>query len=120
VRLVLDGAAAEIVKLKRRDAHQRQAIVSEALAGYVFEADPTSYHLWLKLPEVWRSEAFTAAAARAGVAVSTSSTFAMTPGHAPNAVRLALGLPSHDELRVASRRLANLLRRRPEDADVSG
>ena len=120
VRLVLDGAAAEIVKLKRRDAHQRQAIVSKALAGYVFEADPTSYHLWLKLPEVWRSEAFAAAAARAGVAVSTSSVFAMTPGHAPNAVRLALGLPSHDELRVASGRLANLLRRTPGDAGISG
>lgn len=119
VRLVLDGAAAEIVKLKRRDARWRQAIVSKALAGHVFEADPASYHLWLKLPESWRSEAFAAAAARAGVAVTTSSAFAMAPGHAPNAVRLALGLPSHDELRVASARLANLLRGRPEVADVT-
>jgi len=120
VRLILDGAAAEIVKLKRRDAHRRQAIVSEALAGHIFKADPASYHLWLKLPEGWRSEVFAAAAARAGVAVTTSSAFAMAPGHAPNAVRLALGLPSHDELRVASGRLANLLRRTPGDASISG
>jgi DNA-binding transcriptional MocR family regulator len=123
VRLVLDGAAAEIVTLKRRDARRRQAIVSKALGTYEFAADPASYHLWLKLPEGWRSDAFSdafaAAAARAGVAVTPSSAFAMAPGHAPNAVRLALGLPSHDELRVATKRLADLLHGTPEDVDVT-
>jgi DNA-binding transcriptional MocR family regulator len=119
VRLVLDGAAAEIVKLKRQDARRRQAIVSKGLGGYELAADPSSYHLWLKLPEGWRSETFAAASARAGVAVTPSSAFAMAPGHAPSAVRLALGLPSHDELRVATKRLADLLHGRPEDVDVT-
>ena len=119
VRLILDGAAAEIVKLKRQDARQRQAIVSKAIGDRAFAGDPASYHLWLKLPEGWRSEAFVAAAARAGVAITPSSAFAMVPGHAPNAVRLALGLPSHDELRAAAGRLADLLQRGPEDVDVT-
>ena len=119
VRLVLDGAAAEIVKLKRQDARRRQAIVSKGLGGYELAADPSSYHLWLKLPEGWRSETFAAASARAGVAVTPSSAFAMAPGHAPSAVRLALGLPSHDELRVATKRLADLLHGRPEDVDAT-
>jgi hypothetical protein len=43
--------------------------------------------------------------------------FAMTPGHAPNAVRLALGLPSHEELQLAGERLAALLNTRPDDVD---
>lgn len=118
-RLILDGAAAEIVKLKRQDAHRRQAIVAKVLGECAFAGDPASYHLWLKLPERWRSEAFVAAAARVGVAITPSSAFAMVPGHAPKAVRLALGLPSHDELRVAAKRLANLLRTGPEDVDVT-
>jgi DNA-binding transcriptional MocR family regulator len=109
-RLILDGAVTEIVKLKRQDARQRQAIIRRTLGSYELAGDPASYHVWLKLPEGWRSEAFAAAAARAGVSVSPSSAFAMTPGHAPPAVRLALGLPSQDELRVATGRLAGLLR----------
>ena len=69
------------------------------------------------LPESWRSEAFATAAAHQGVAITPSLAFAMTPGHAPNAVRLALGLPSHDELQLAADRLAALLRARPDDVD---
>ena len=41
----------------------------------------------------------------------------MAPGHAPNAIRLALGLPSHDELQVAAERLAALLNMRPDDVE---
>jgi DNA-binding transcriptional MocR family regulator len=117
MRLLTDGTAAEIRRLKRLDARRRQAIMTKALTGFEIAADPGSYHLWLRLPEAWRSDAFAAAAARAGVAVTPSSAFTMAPGHAPNAVRLALGLPSHDELRLAAERLANLLKARPEDTD---
>ena len=49
--------------------------------------------------------------------VTSSHAFAMTPGYAPNAVRLALGLPSHDELHLAATLLAALLNARPDDAD---
>ncbi|HVY41552.1 MAG TPA: PLP-dependent aminotransferase family protein [Hyphomicrobiaceae bacterium] len=117
MRILTDGTAAEIRRLKRLDARRRQAIMAKALTGFEIAADPGSYHLWLRLPETWRSDAFAAAAARSGVAVTPSSAFAMAPGHAPNAVRLALGLPSHDELRLAGKRLADLLKARPEDAD---
>jgi len=118
-RMLQDGAATEIVKLKRQDARRRQAIIERALATFEIEADPASFHVWLKLPEGWRSEAFVAAAARAGVAVTPSSAFAMTPGHAPPAVRLALGQPSHEELRTAATRLAEILRRRPDETNVA-
>jgi DNA-binding transcriptional MocR family regulator len=117
MRIVADGTAAELKRLKRIDAKKRQQIMRKALAGLQIDADPASYHLWLRLPESWRSEAFATAAAHQGVAITPSLAFAMTPGHAPNAVRLALGLPSHDELELAGERLAALLRARPDDVD---
>lgn len=119
MRLLADGTAAEITRRKRAGAAARQAIVAERLAGHRIEADPRSYHVWLHLTEGWRAETLTAAAARAGIAVTPASNFAVAPGHSPNAVRLALGLPSHDELRTALTRLAALLAARPEEADVT-
>jgi DNA-binding transcriptional MocR family regulator len=117
MRIVADGTASELKRLKRIDARRRQQIIRKALAGFQIDADPASYHLWLRLPDRWRSEAFATAAAHRGVAITPSLAFAMTPGHAPNAVRLALGLPSHDELALAGERLATLLNTRPDDVD---
>jgi DNA-binding transcriptional MocR family regulator len=117
VRIVADGTAAELRRLKHLDARKRQGIMAETLPRDRIEADPGSYHIWLRLSEDWRSEAFAAAAARAGVAVTPSSAFAMSPAPSPNAVRLALGLPTHEELRLAAERLARLLRTRPDEAD---
>lgn len=119
VRLMADGTAAEIARLKRSDAKRRQAIVAECLSGFEIEGDARSYHTWLHLPDGWRSEAFAAAAARWGISLTPSSAFTVVPGHAPNAVRLALGLPTHEELRVAATKLAQLLASQPEDADVT-
>jgi len=117
--LLADGTAAELTRRKRADAIARQAIVSECLAGHRMEADPGSYHVWLHLTDGWRAEALTAAAARAGIAVTPASAFAVSPGHSPNAVRLALGQPSHDELRAALRRLGALLATRPDETDIT-
>ena len=41
------------------------------------------------------------------------------PALCSNAVRLALGLPSHDELRTALTRVGALLAARPEESDVT-
>jgi DNA-binding transcriptional MocR family regulator len=118
-RLMADGTAAEIVRLKRSDAKRRQAIVAECLSGFEIDADRRSYHAWLHLPDGWRSEAFAAAAARCGISLTPSSAFTMAPGYAPNAVRLALGRPTHEELRSAARKLARLLASHPDESDVT-
>jgi DNA-binding transcriptional MocR family regulator len=119
MKLLADGMAAEIARRKRTDALARQAIVAECLAGHRMQTDPRSYHVWLELPEGARAEALTAAAARAGIAITPASAFAIAAGHSPNAVRLALGLPSHAELRKALTRLAALLAARAEETDVT-
>lgn len=118
-RLMADGTAAEITRLKRTEARRRQAIVAELLAGIDIEADRRSYHAWVHLPNGWRSEAFAAAASRYGIAITPSSAFTVTPGHAPNAVRLALGLPTHDQLRMAVTKLAQLLASDPDATELT-
>jgi DNA-binding transcriptional MocR family regulator len=116
IRIMQDGTAAAIAAEKREDAKMRQAVAAECLAGLEIQADCRAYHLWLKLPDGWRPEAFAAAAARQGIAVTPSSAFTVIPGHAPNAVRLALALPPPGQLRDALARLAGLLRLGPEEA----
>ncbi len=49
------------------------------------------------------------AAARRDIALTPSTTFAATPGHAPNAVRLALGGPTMEYLDVGLSTLAAML-----------
>jgi DNA-binding transcriptional MocR family regulator len=114
-RLMSDGTAAEITRLKRADAKQRQVVAVEMLKGLQVQTNPKSYHLWLVLPEQWRSQTFVAAAARHDIALTPSSAFAVNPGHAPNAIRLALAQPPLDQLREALATLAHILK--GSDAD---
>lgn len=119
LRLMADGTAGVIATRKREEAKERQHTAATFLAGFTVQADARAYHLWLTLPDHWRSEAFVAAAARRSVGLTPSSAFAVGHGYAPNAVRLALASPSLEQLREALRRLANLLGSRPEDFDVT-
>jgi DNA-binding transcriptional MocR family regulator len=116
-RLMADGTVAELVRLKRIDATRRQQTAARLLAGYQISADMRSYHLWLTLPPHWRSQTFVAAAARRGIALTPSSTFAIAHGHAPNAVRLALAPPSFEQLDIGLRTIASLLGTKEEDFD---
>src|SRR6267142_6503721 len=117
-RLMADGTVAELSRLKRIDAARRQQMAAKYLAGFEVQANVKSYHLWLTLPQHWRSQTFVAAAARRDIALTPSTTFAVTPGHAPNAVRLALGAPSTEQLDLALRTLSGMLAAK-EDVDTT-
>ena len=97
-RLMNEGVVAELSRLKRLDARARQKLAADRLSAFEIQANEKSYHLWLTLPAHWRSQTFVAAAARRDIALTPSTTFAVTPGHAPNAVRLALASPAMDQL----------------------
>ncbi len=102
-----DGTVAEAVALKRADTEARHALVRRRLAGQTFRTSPHAYYCWWELPAPWRAETFTAAAAaRAGVAVTPGSAFAVGRGAAPDAVRLGLASPPHAVLDEALTRLA--------------
>ncbi|MGK9164661.1 PLP-dependent aminotransferase family protein [Inquilinus limosus] len=117
-RWMADGTVAALVAEKRQDARARQAIARQALDGLEVRGDPRAYHLWLELPEGWRAEAFAAAAARKGIALTPGPAYAAGPGHAPAAVRLALASPPHEVLREALATLARLARTDPDQIAV--
>jgi len=116
-RMIGDGTVAELARLKRRDARARQKLAADRLSGFDIQANENCYHLWLTLPAHWRSQTLVAAAARRDIALTPSTTFAVTPGHAPNAVRLALAAPTMDQLDTGLRTLAAMLNAGEDDFD---
>jgi DNA-binding transcriptional MocR family regulator len=114
-RMIGDGTVAELTRQKRLDARARQKLAADRLSGFEVQSNEKCYHLWLTLPAHWRSQAFVAAAARRDIALTPSTTFAVTPGHAPNAVRLALAAPTMDQLDSGLRTLAAMLNAKEDD-----
>lgn len=88
-----DGTADRLVEQKRAEAAARQELAARALAGFEFDAHPLSFHLWLHLPDPWRSNEFTAQLKRRGVLVTPSEAFVPGREEAPHAVRVCLGTP---------------------------
>lgn len=90
---IKDGTADKLVEQKRAEAAARQELAARALEGFRFDAHPLSFHLWLHLPEPWRSNEFAAQLKRRGVLVSPSEAFVPGREEAPHAVRVCLGAP---------------------------
>ncbi|KVF78145.1 GntR family transcriptional regulator [Burkholderia sp. FL-7-2-10-S1-D7] len=116
-RLMSDGTVAELARLKRLDAVARQKLAADRLSDFDIQTNGKCFHLWLTLPAHWRSQALVAAAARRDIALTPSTTFAASPGHAPNAVRLALAAPTMDQLDAGLLTLSGILNAREEDFD---
>jgi DNA-binding transcriptional MocR family regulator len=118
LRWMRDGAATRVEDAKREDAKARQSIARRLLDGLQVRGDPRAYHLLLDLPAPWRAEAFAARASRVGIAVTPASAFAVIPGHAPNAVRLALASPAIEELSAALTTLRRIAQYAPAPAET--
>ncbi|MBW0367250.1 aminotransferase-like domain-containing protein [Ensifer adhaerens] len=114
-RIMADGTVGELVRRKCLDARARQKLAADRLSGFDVQANGNCFHLWLSLPPHWRSQSFVVAAARRDIALTPSTTFAVMPGHAPNAVRLALATPTIDQLDSGLRTLAGMLNAREEE-----
>lgn len=106
--------AERLLRLRRQEAAIRYALAAEALAGYGFTGHPSSYHLWLDLPEPWRPERFAAEAERRGVAVASAEEFIVGRETQAYGVRVALGAArSRSALRQGLQTLVDLLREGP-------
>jgi DNA-binding transcriptional MocR family regulator len=115
---IADGTAAHVANLKREDARARQDLASKILAGARINADNSAFYLWLNLPESWRADTFVAAAAVRGIAITPASAFALTPGHAPNAVRIAISAPLMQNLERGLLTIRTLLASSASDAAI--
>lgn len=103
------GALAGLEQRKRTEAAVRQGILRTILPNFDVQSDPRTFHAWLRLPPPWRSEPFCAAALAAGVAVTPGANFAVQPGYAPDAVRLAFSAVGREAFELALVALRTLL-----------
>ena len=96
-RWIRDGTAARILQTRRAEMSARRRQVLTALRGHRVECPDGSLHIWLHLPEPWRSADFTAEARRRGVGVTPAEAFAVGRSHLTHAVRLCHGAPASRE-----------------------
>jgi DNA-binding transcriptional MocR family regulator len=112
-----DGTVDRILEWKREETAARQEMARGLLGGYFNDSSSQmSCHVWLQLPEPWRSADFVAQARTRGVVVTPSEAFvAGRLTSAPHAVRLCLGSPrSRQQLEKGLEILADILRDAPE------
>ncbi len=108
------GEANEMVEWKRNEIGARHDLALRILGSWL-PSGPISFHLWLPLPEPWRTEAFVAQARSRGVMITPSQEFMISRDSAPHAVRVCLGATlSRERLEEGLRRLAVLLAQGPE------
>lgn len=95
-----DGTVARLERQKREDARLRQSIAAEVLDGLPYRSHPSSYLIWLPLPQDSRPDRIATTLATKGIAVSTGAPFAAT-STVPHALRLALGSVALPDLRTS-------------------
>ncbi len=109
------GEADAMVTWKREETAARLRSALRILGPWLPQAPERSFHLWLPLPEPWRTEAFVSQARARKVMVSPSEEFVVGRESAPHAVRVCLGATSsRARLEEGLVRLAELLAEGPE------
>jgi DNA-binding transcriptional MocR family regulator len=99
-RWIESGEVDALEEGKREDARQRQRWARNLLRGCDVTSHPSSYYLWLGLPQGLRCAEVAAQLQSNGVSVTTAVPFATTK-HAPQALRLAIGTVSLERLKLA-------------------
>lgn len=99
-RWIREGTADRIAETKRARVSERQESARRILDGFELLGDPRASHLWLRLPEGWRSDHFVQQAADRNVKVTGAGAFAVSRD-VPAGVRLSLGRPGSLEEMVA-------------------
>ena len=109
-----DGTAVQLIARQRRCIDERLHLARACLQDAVFRSAQHLPHLYLPLPEPWRSESFTAALRQAGVMVRTMDHFAAGRQAPPRAVRISLNAAgSVAELRAGLQIVARVLHGAP-------
>jgi DNA-binding transcriptional MocR family regulator len=86
-----DGTVERTLKLKRREARRRQALVRRILGKRGLSAHEDALHVWLRLEAKWQVDRFVSEASKQNIVVTPSSAFWMRKTAPPSAIRLSLG-----------------------------
>jgi len=90
-RLIRSGEMAGLLAAKRDEAARRQTLARAILDGLKVQGYPTSYHLWIELPEDQPASAVAEQLKADGVLVSSSDAYRATSRVKANGLRIALG-----------------------------
>ncbi len=116
-RWIADGTAERILDECRREAAWRRQRALQALSRWDVRCAPGSMHVWLRLPDPWRSTDFAAEAKRRGLGVTPAEAFSVGRRAPAHTIRACLGpLPSRAVLDTALGILSELLDDRPSQA----
>lgn len=116
----VDGGELEwFIDARREMALRRNELARRILPAAGLRGHSHGFHLWLELPEPWRTEDFLLHARRRGVSVTSAQAFAVGRHDPVHAVRISLS-PVADESRLESalQVLAEILEQPPEPGDV--
>jgi DNA-binding transcriptional MocR family regulator len=116
-RWIEDGRADGFAAFQRDEARARQRIARPLIGHLAAPAPPSVSHLWLSLPEPWRRDEFTAAAARRRVRITPADAFMVGRGPTPHAVRVSLcATRTREDMERGVSILAGILLETPTDA----
>lgn len=120
-RMIVDGKMEEMLRWQRIENRHRLSLLRGFPVLSQARGDPTSSHVWLKLPEPWRAEdIIEAAASEHDINIAPSHTFVVGRRTVPHAIRLVIGAPlNQDELLLACERLEKLLAIGPRPSLIS-
>jgi DNA-binding transcriptional MocR family regulator len=91
MRLMRSGDMEILLTKKREEALIRQKISASAFSGLKTIAHPTSFHVWIELPETKSSDEIVAALEKEGILVSSSRSYSARDDVKSNGMRVALG-----------------------------
>ncbi|MBI6527894.1 PLP-dependent aminotransferase family protein [Proteus vulgaris] len=106
---IKEGVVDKLERLLRKDAQQRQKIVSEIFEGIAYIHHPISYFLWIPLPEEVRADKIVASLHQLQISVATAEPYATTP-HIPHAIRIALASVEINLLRDALIKIRDIIK----------
>ncbi|MGO8795668.1 MAG: PLP-dependent aminotransferase family protein [Candidatus Sulfotelmatobacter sp.] len=91
VRMLRSGELDSLLATKRKEGERRQNMAREILEGIDVQGHPTSFHIWIPLPEDKPADAVCEQLKADGVLVSSSDAYRATPSVKANGMRIALG-----------------------------
>lgn len=113
-RWIRGGHIRKMVAWQQDDALRRVALLSAYPMLSNAVSLPNSPHIWLGLPDPWRSEDLIDAAQAHGIAIAPTHSFVVGRRHIPHAVRIVLGSPpTLEDLDMALDRLERILQNPP-------
>ena len=99
---ILSDTADRLIEHRRAELEARNAIAVEILGRRDLHWDRYGHHVWLELPQPWKSELFVVRCEQKGVAVNSADWFSIGHSQLPEAIRICIGnAPGRRELRWA-------------------